>query len=338
MDEIRQNPDYLRIPNYADALSVTTVDASSLSSRDFLSDFVNRNRPCLIKGAATHWPACTSWQSLDYLKARCGAASLTLHDAPVIEADPLLSSPDKKAWLKMLRLIRRPREIRFAEFLDQAVSEAGDANSLLFLYSVPLGPGGPLEALGKDISTYPFLTDMRSAAFATYPRNNVFFYRSSLTDWHYHATAEALQTQVLGMKEVLLLPPSQLVWSYMFALQSKGLHLYDADLSEFPQSLQVFPVRAVLHPGDALYIPSYWWHLVSTRGNRSLGATVPTWWRSPLHIQCDLRFPATRATVRALLRGALPWWQTAFLITALATGSAWSVARGLVKPVDDVNR
>src|SRR5688572_25296316 len=335
MKEIYQNPDYLKIPNYEHARAIATLDARTLTSRTFQMEYVNRNQPCVVKGAALHWKACSSWQSLDYLKSRCGDVNVEVHSTPVIEADPLLSTPEKKAWLAMLRLTRNPVKMRFAEFLDQAVSEDGDISDLFFLYSIPLGPGGPLEALRQDVAAYPFLKDMRKAIFGTYPQNNVYFYRSSLTDWHYHASAEALQTQVLGTKEVLLLPPSELVWSYMFSLQSERLHLYDAELSPFPQSRQVIPFRAVLHPGDALYIPTFWWHLVSTRGNRFLGATVPTWWRSPFHIQCDPRFPAARALMRSLLQGALPWWQASLLFPVLMTGVLWSTARRLFQPAGE---
>lgn len=305
MLETLQNPDYLKIPNYERAQFVDMRDARSLSPPEFRHDFIHRNTPCLIKGAALHWEACSKWRSLEYLKARCGSVDVEVHSVPVIEADPLLSSPQKRAWLKMLRLTRQPRKVPFSAFLDEAVSEAGGSAELLFLYSVPLGPGGLLAELAQDVGGYPFLPGERRAIFGTYPRNNVYFYQSSLTDWHYHPTAEALQTQILGTKEVLLLPPSEQVWSYMSALQAKSLHLYDADLSRFQRAREVVPYRIVLEPGDALYIPTYWWHLVSTRGHRTLGATVPTWWRTPLRIQLDPRFPAGRAAVRALMRDAL---------------------------------
>jgi len=331
MQERYQNPDYLSIPNYERSIAPATIDASDLTPQNFQSEYVNRNRPCLVKGAARHWNACELWQSPEYLKSRCGDVKIEVHRTPVIEADKILSTPEKMSWLAMLHLTHDSTRMRFAEFIDQATSEREDLSELFFLYSIPLGPGGPFEALQKDVALYTFLRNAPKALFNSYPRNNVFFYRSSLTDWHYHHAAEALQTQILGTKEVLLLPPTESVWSYMFALQSERLHIYDADLSAFPQAQQVVPYRVVLHPGDALYIPTYWWHLVSTRGNRSLGATVPTWWRSPLHIQCDTRIPAFRALTRAVLSGAVPKRQAALLCPFLIAGVMWSTIRRSVQ-------
>ena len=325
-----QNPDYERVPNYHRATEVETLQADALSQRVFESEYVNRNRPCLIRGAAQHWPAYDRWTSVDYLKSRCGDAEVKVHSSPVIEADALLSSQEKQTWLMMLRLTQSPVHMRFGDFLDHATDlQSGPSDDLLFLYSVPLAPGGPLSELGGDVGGYPFLKRHRPALFASYPRNNAFFYRSSLTDWHYHATAEALQTQVLGTKEVMLLPPSGEVWSYMFPLHSTRLHLYDYDLSENEQARQIVPLRAVLYPGDALYIPAFWWHLVSTRRHRGLGATVPTWWRTPVHVQCDQRFPVNRAILQAMLAGRPDWRRAAMLLPAMMAGAAWARLRSV---------
>lgn len=321
------NPDYARVPNFDRAEPVTTLDARQLDVRTFESEFVARNRPCLIKGAASHWPACSLWHSAEYLGERCGNVEVTVHTEPVVEADPLLVERDKLALLAMLRLVQTPTRMRFGEFLARALCPAESADALFFLYSVPLERGGALEMLRSDVRGYHFLRDQRLSLFGTYPRNNVYFYRSSLTDWHFHLTAEALQTQVLGCKEVVLLPPSELVWSYMFALQQQRLYLHDADFGPHPQSQGVVPQRALLEPGDALYIPTFWWHLVSTRGNASLGATVPTWWRPPAHIQYDLRFPAFRALLRGLAAGNVHWRKASAMLPRLALGTAWAWAR-----------
>jgi hypothetical protein len=321
------NPDYARVPNFDRAEPVMTLDARQLDARLFESELVARNRPCLIKGAASHWPACSLWRSAEYLAERSGKVEVTVHTEPVVEADPLLIDREKLALLAMLRLVQTPTHMRFAEFLERALGSAESADALFFLYSVPLKRGGAFEALREDVGGYHFLKDPRLSAFGTYPRNNVYFYRSSLTDWHFHLTAEALQTQVLGSKEVLLLPPSELVWSYLFPLQQQRLYLHDADFGLQPQAQHVVPYRALLEPGDALYIPTFWWHFVSTRGNASLGATVPTWWRPPAHIHYDLRFPAYRALLRGLAAGKLHWRKASAMLPRLALGTGWAWAR-----------
>jgi hypothetical protein len=300
------NIDYVRhVPNYTHAYDVDSVDLEQLDRDTFLCQFVHRNRPCLVRGAARHWPACAKWQSPDYLKAACGSATVRVFHQPRPEGDATIFTPEKKRAIRQLE--NDGTTMPFSEFVDLATSASEDLPELFFLYSVRIGKGSPLEAIRSDIGAYRFLTEPRRTALNIYPQNSIYLYRSSITDWHYHATAEALQTQIIGTKEVILLPPSDVVWSYMRAIQASRIHSYDAQWSAFPLALRVVPFRAVLSPGDALYIPNYWWHLVSTRGHCTLGATVPTWWDSPLHVQMDWRYPTARQSVRSVASGALPW-------------------------------
>jgi hypothetical protein len=294
------NPDYARVPNYDCAVDVAERDVDTLSAAAFRSEYVLRSRPLVIRRGARHFPAFTRWRSLDYLKSTCGSVEVEVHDTPVTEADPLLSSPERRTVLALLRLTSSGTKQSFADFLDAATSAEDLGSGLRFLYSVPISRGGRLGALGGDVAELPFLRGLPPVLFGAYPTRNVYFYRSGVTDHHYHVGAEAVLAQILGTKEVLLLPPSERVWSYMSVVTGKGLHAFQEDLHAYPAARTVVPYRAVLEPGDALYIPVYWWHFVSTRGGTGLGASVPTWWRSPLRMQLDLRFPAARASLRAL--------------------------------------
>jgi hypothetical protein len=327
------NPDYLRyVPHYEESIPVDTFEVEEIDERRFRAQFINRNRPCIIRRAASHWPAVAKWRSIAYLKETCGSVNVSAYDMPRPEGDGAIFSDQKKQDLR--RVLRKPTAMSFAAFLDHATSGDDAPSELFFLYSVPTTPGATFDKLRPDIGAYAFLQRPKRSAYNIYPRNNIYFYRSSITDWHYHATAEALQTQIIGVKEVMLLPPSDIVWSYMHAIQAMSVHSYNADLHAVPQARRVLPYRAVLWPGDALYIPNYWWHLVSTRGHRSLGATVPTWWDSPFHVQLDFRYPAARQSVKTLLSGGLPWKKTALWLPALGAGVAWSAVRRVLRPQD----
>lgn len=327
------NVDYLRhVPNYTRAHDVDSLDVGALDRDTFLHEFVNRNRPVLVRGAARHWAAHAKWSSDDYLKATCGSAKVRVFHAPRLEGDATIYSAEKKRAIRQMP--NSSTVMTFAEFVDQSSSGSEDLPELFFLYSVRTGQGSPLEALRKDIGAYTFLTKPHRTALNIYPEHSIYLYRSSITDWHYHATAEALQTQIVGTKEVILLPPSDAVWSYMREVQASRIHSYDAAWAAFAWAPRIVPFRAVLCAGDALYIPNYWWHLVSTKGHRSLGATVPTWWDSPLHVQMDLRYPAARQSVRSVLSGALPWRKTCLWLPAVAGGIAWSAARRVMRPRD----
>jgi len=220
------NSDYIRhVPNYTRAHDVDSVDVEQLDRDTFLRRFVDRNRPCLVRGAARHWPACAKWQSPEYLKAACCSAAVQVFHQPRPEGDATILSPEKKRAIR--QLIDDPTTMPFSEFVDLATSRCEDLPELFFLYSVRVGKGLPLEALRADIGGYRFLTEPRRTALNIYPQNSIYLYRSAVTDWHYHATAEALQTQIVGTKEVILLPPSNVVWSYMRAIPASRVHSYD---------------------------------------------------------------------------------------------------------------
>jgi hypothetical protein len=328
------NPDYTRyVPNYQRATLILEVDDVVLTSTTFKREFVDRNRPCIVRGAARHWPAYEKWRSTEYLRNVCGDARVRIWKEPLAEGDIVGSSPKKVEWLKRYHSESASApNARFSDFLDRVADAQPMEKDLLFLYNLDVGPKSPFAALGKDIGTYSFLPRPWRTPFNMHKHAGCFFYHQSITDWHYHVTAEALQTQILGTKEVLLLPPTNEVWAYMRTIQASELYSYSADLTAFPRARDVAPFRAVLHPGDALFIPNYWWHLVSTRGNHGLGATVPIWWDSPFHVQMNFDFPAMRQGVRHLLTStsrATHWrWPP------IAAGILWSMAHRVLRPQD----
>ena len=56
----------------ASATPVPVLRAGELSERDFKDTYVANSRPCVIKGAVSHWPATAKWRDREYLKRICG--------------------------------------------------------------------------------------------------------------------------------------------------------------------------------------------------------------------------------------------------------------------------
>lgn len=91
---------------------------------------------------------------------------------------------------------------------------------------------------------------------------------------------------VAGTRRFTLFPTEAVANLYVgpldFTLAGQPSSLADVeapDFDRFPKLRDALAVAevAVLEPGDALYIPSLWWHAVA--GQAELGAMINYWWR-----------------------------------------------------------
>ena len=281
-----------RNPNYACARALESVDAASITPQEFHRRFVARNRPCVVRGAARHWPASELWRSPDYLKSKVPDVMLEARSAPTLE---YLSAIDEDIREELARQDKAVYEqVSFHDFVDRASSSPEQ----FVLHSVSLSQRNSLGQLLDDIGNYAFMPDLIGSRM--YMPFRAFFYRHSYTDWHFHSSDETLMTQVVGRKEALLLPPDWESWNAMWPVVRQAGKLYQVDTGRFPQFAGIRPFRAVVEEGDALFIPVYWWHAVASTDNR-FGVTVAATFKTPLHINADWRLPGTRRLLQRFL-------------------------------------
>jgi len=280
-------------PNYRHALPVDEISASKITEKEFLDNYVNRNRPCVLKGAVRHWPAFTRWRQIDYLTSRTANQKVEIASYPGPELIAWAEPKLKKTLLDDVAATHR--EMPLHDFLNE-VPRQGD---YFVLPACPIEPGSPMAQLEADIGGYRFLPSPKRALLYTPYR--AFIYRDSYTDWHFHSTDETLMTQVVGDKEVLILPPDNASWQALLPVIRENGYLFDVDTHKFPQFGQLQPIRAIVEEGDALYIPVFWWHAVQSLG-AEFGITVASTFMTPLHINGDLRFPAMRKLFGTYIR------------------------------------
>ena len=277
-----------RFPNYSCAQPLEAIDAHHITEQEFRRRYVNRNRPCLVKNAVSHWPACQRWGDLAYLRGHSTNDSVTMRTGAVSEVSGWARPEVRKRLMEQAQATYR--SMPFHQFLDRM--ESGD--STLIADSCRFSEGAPIAQLKDDVGGVPFLAITPRSR--VYPPHRVFLYRNSYTDWHFHPTDETFMSQVVGAKEVLLLPPDQPTWRALRPLIREHGYLYDIDVHRFPEAGRLQPFRVVVQPGDALYIPVFWWHAVGSL-EKAFGVTVAATFPTPLHINGDLRFPVARKLI-----------------------------------------
>lgn len=281
-----------RFPNHPQAGAVEVIDALAISKEEFTRRYVNRNRPCLVKNAVRHWPAFHKWQRLDYLKAHSRNSAVVVRSQIVSEVIGW-SNPQVKAELtEYAKTVYR--EVPFHQFLDDL--SVGD--SPLVADSCRFSEGSAIEPMREDVGGLPFMPQLGKSRH--YPPHRSFLYRNSYTDWHFHVVDETFMAQVVGAKEVLLLPPDEASWRALRPVIEQAGYLYDIDTGRFPGTRALRALRTVVEPGDALYIPVYWWHAVQSLDDE-FGATVAATFPTPLHVSGNISSPIARRVLRTYL-------------------------------------
>lgn len=281
-----------RFPNHPQAGAVEVIDALAISKEEFTRRYVNRNRPCLVKNAVRHWPAFHKWQRLDYLKAHSRNSAVVVRSQIVSEVIGW-SNPQVKAELtEYAKTVYR--EVPFHQFLDDL--SVGD--SPLVADSCRFSEGSAIEPMKEDVGGLPFMPQLGKSRH--YPPHRSFLYRNSYTDWHFHVVDETFMAQVVGAKEVLLLPPDEASWRALRPVIEQAGYLYDIDTGRFPGTRALRALRTVVEPGDALYIPVYWWHAVQSLDDE-FGATVAATFPTPLHVSGNISSPIARRVLGTYL-------------------------------------
>jgi tryptophan halogenase len=252
---------------------------SDVDRRVFERDILTAARPVVLRGLVADWPAARA--------GACSPEALAAYLAPFATdapteawiAGPALSGGfGYEADLSGFNFERRRLPLREVLSLILAEGVRGPRARTVFAGAVRLpeaAPGlideAPMPLLPPD---QPRLTSLwigngsRTPAHWDLPRN--------------------LACVIAGERRFVLMPPEQLANLYVGPLDvtpaGQPISLVDfddPDLIRHPKFAEAMASAevAVLGPGDALYVPSLWWHQVDSPA--PFGAQVNVWWRPP---------------------------------------------------------
>src|SRR5258708_18313247 len=246
--------------------AVATATAASIEDIDAL---LALGEPVLLKGAIDHWPAVAAAQSPGtfdaYLKERDSGAPV-----PVMEAPP--SSGGRFGYAA------DPREFSFTKRARPLGETLGRINRAR---SDPVAGYLAIQMLPLDTQMPAFLRDNVMPLVPPGARPKLWLGGPVKTQIH-NDRDHNLACVVAGRRRFVLFPPEQVTNLYIGPIDNPPpLSLVDPeapDLLSFPRFDEALKSARVAHldPGDALLMPRYWWHHVTSRDRYN--AMVNYWW------------------------------------------------------------
>lgn len=239
------------------------------SAQDFEA-VVRAGRPVAIRGLVDHWPAVAAARrsAADinaYLKAMDRGALAPVMEAPASSGGRFGYGPD----LREFAFSKRQGGI--TETLDRIERLTGDpAAPFVAIQMLPLASGLPDFARQNPLPLMPPRIPPR------------LWVGGPLRTQTHNDRDHNLACVVAGRRRFLLFPPEQVGNLYVGPLDNPPpLSLVDPeapDLERFPRYRQAYAAAQVaeLGPGDALFMPKYWWHHVASLDPYNV--MVNYWW------------------------------------------------------------
>ena len=244
----------------------------------FFNDIIPRYRPCVFRGLCSAWPLVKKGRESSHGFAQYLLESSAGHHADVVDifyappgADGRMHYNDAMNGFNFNKL-----KVPFSHCLERLLlAQRENPSPLIYMGSTPtedllprLKHENPMTLLGNSIKPRLWLGG------------------KTLVQPHYDVS-DNIAVVVAGRRRFTLFPPDQIGNLYVGPIdvtpagQPMSLvPINTPDLQKFPRYAEAQKNKLVveLEPGDAIFIPSLWWHGVE--GLDSFNGLVNYWWKS----------------------------------------------------------
>jgi hypothetical protein len=299
---------------------------------------LTRDEPCVLRGLLAHWPLVQAASR----GLEPALAELRTHwaDATVGVFRMAPETRGRIAYLSDFSGFNFSREFMpFGRLLEALQAQATEAEpTTLYMGSTTLD-----ACLPGFRASHPLQLSTPEEPLASLWLGNRVCVPAH-QDW-----PSNLACCVAGQRHFTLFPPDAVADLYIGPLEftpaGQPISLVDAaqpDLQRFPRyaAAQARALHVTLEPGDALFIPSLWWHQVESTS--ALGGLVNYWWRrSPAWLDSPTHaLWMALATVRDLPQAERQAWRAlfehyVFQADAHTAEHLPPPARGLLAPLDE---
>ncbi|PKA98643.1 Cupin-like domain-containing protein [Flavobacteriaceae bacterium MAR_2009_75] len=217
---------------------VTRIE--NISRKDFIENFYKPQKPVLITGLTKDWPAYEKWK-LSYIEERAGDQIVPLYNNEPAKDKQSVYAPVK--------------EMKLYDYIELLKTEPTDLR--IFFYNILK----EMPELIKDFD-YPdiglkFFKKLPALFFGGGKSKVFMHYDIDLPDsMHFHFD---------GDKVVTLFSPEQSQYLYKVPFSIHNIEDIDMDRPDFekyPALKYAEGIKAQMKHGDALYMPSGYWHSI----------------------------------------------------------------------------
>ncbi len=230
------------------SLPIDVVQAEDLTRKEFVRKYHKPMRPVHIKGLMFQQPAGKKW-TLEWFKKEMGHHQITVFD-----------NEDKDS-IKTTATFS-PYKMNFGDYLDLIAKNEPTGIRMFRVNLYKLKP-----ELRKDYSCPPIMKGIMG-------RHGFMFLGGKDGDVRAHIDVDhsgVLLSQSFGQKRVVLIPPQYSKFMYQLPLNTHTMaDLKNLDFNKYPGLKYIKGIELILEPGDAVYMPSGWWHY-NTYLNAGLG-------------------------------------------------------------------
>lgn len=266
---------------------IANVDAAT-----FHQEIVPQHRPVVLRGIARHWPAVE--HALDSTDAIC--SYLKAFDTGV-DVNAIMTRPGSGG------LVGYSEGLQGFSFVRNRLPLAAVITQLQRY----LGGGDPPSLAAQSAliaeSIPGFLAENRLSLLAASVQPRIWLGNTITVPAHFDE-AHNIACCVSGRRRFTLFPPEQVANLYIgpldFTPAGAPVSLATTDFDAFPRYREALAAALVteLEPGDAIYIPSLWWHRVESVG--VLNILVNYWWGGAIG-STDRASSPTNALMHALV-------------------------------------
>lgn len=210
--------------------------------KDFIADYVSKNRPVILSGAMEQWPAFQKW-NLDYFRQAHGNSIVSIQDGR--DSDPHFERNQKF----------HRSEIKFSKFLDRLDSTERSND----FYMTAGNMSEHKDSLIKIFADCESL-NIGDGYLEGPPDGSLWIGpRGTITPLHFDMINN-LFCQIMGRKRVRMVPSWSMPWVYNDYHVYSDVDAANPDLSAHPLFENATVYDFEIKPGEILFIPIGWWH------------------------------------------------------------------------------